>query len=128
VRLENGVADMRVGDLQARAQEDLNGEAVIELRQDVIAALTCLHCGRQEQVFHSLGAVTEDDGKCPHCGEMRTPELLHTLGLDRGLDGRTFAEIGLPPFDGVTARRGEETVTYLFEGDAQRVLRTLGED
>jgi adenylyltransferase/sulfurtransferase len=128
VRLKSGVADIRVGELLALARKDLKGEAVIELRQDVIAALTCMNCGRQEQVFHSLGAVTEADGKCPHCGEMRTPELLHTLGLDGELDRRTFAEIGLPPFDGVTARSGENTVTYLFEGDAPRVLRTLGED
>jgi hypothetical protein len=59
---------------------------------------------------------------------MRAPELVHSLGLEPGLEERTFAEIGLPPFDGVTARKGEETVAYLFGGDAGRVLGSLVEE
>jgi len=127
-RLPDGVADVTIGALLERAAKDLSGQAVIDLRRDVISALACPSCGQRDEIFRSLGAVTEEEGRCPKCRTMRAPELLHTLGLEPGLEERTFADIGVPPFDGVTARKGESTITYLFEGDAPAVLRSLREE
>ena len=61
----------------------------------------------------------------PPRGQDQAPKTLLTLGLDTALDGRTFQEIGVPRFDVVTARNEGRTVSYLFDGDAEAVLRGL---
>ena len=116
---------MTVGDLLARARKDLGPEAVVGLSRDIIVRLVCPQCGRSDERFASLGKVKESEAACPGCGGRRAPETLLTLGLDDSLDGRTLGEIGVPPFDVVTARSGERTLSYLFDGDAAAVLGGL---
>jgi adenylyltransferase/sulfurtransferase len=129
-RLGRGVADLTVGELLARARGELGDRAVIGLSRDVVSALACPGCGASEEVYRSLGKVTEKEGKCPACGELRFPETLLTLGIEedpeaRAREGLTLAEVGVPPFDVVTARAGERTVSYMFDGDAGEVLGPL---
>jgi len=123
--LGHGVGAVTVGDLLERARRDLGGEAVIGLSRDVVAALICPKCDRRETLFRSLGRVTEAEALCPDCGDPRAPETILTVAPDSGLSDRTFSEIGLPEFDVVVARRGEASVAYLFDGDAERVLGEL---
>ena len=132
-RLGCGVADITVGSLLKRAREELGAGAVIGLSRDLVSALTCSGCGTSEKVFRSLGKVTEREGKCPACGQMRAPETLLTLGLEEGPEARdmeemTFAELGVPLFDVVTARAGERTISYMFDGDAGEVLGSLAHE
>ena len=72
--------------------------------------------------------VTETEGKCPRCGQMRAPDTLTTLGLEPGLESHTFESLGIPPFDVVTVRAGEQTVSYLFDADGEKVLGPLARD
>ncbi len=126
VLLGCGVADITAGELLARARADLRSEAaVIGLSRDVISSLSCPVCFSEEKVFRSLGKVTEADAVCPGCGKTRVPVTLSTLGYDDSLDALSFAELGVPPFDIVTARSGEQTVSYVFDGDAPAVLGSL---
>jgi len=126
VLLGCGVADITVGELLARARRELADEsAVIGLSRDVIASLSCPVCFSQEEVFRSLGKVTEADAVCPGCGKTRVPVTLSTLGYDDQLDGLSFAELGVPLFDVVTARSGDRSVSYVFDGDAAAVLGPL---
>jgi molybdopterin/thiamine biosynthesis adenylyltransferase len=125
VSLGCGVADLTVGDLVARARKDLGPDAVVGLSRDIIVRLVCPSCGRSDERFARLGQVKESEAACSSCGQRRVPETLLTLGLDETLDRRTVGEIGVPRFDVVTARRGEESVSYLFDGDAVAVLGAL---
>ena len=121
-----GVADLTVGELLVRARQDLGSEsAVIGLARDVISHLSCPVCFSQEEVFKSLGKVTEADAVCPDCGKTRVPVTFTTLGLDDQLDGVRFSELGVPLFDIVTARSGERSISYVFDGDAARLLGPL---
>jgi adenylyltransferase/sulfurtransferase len=121
-----GVADMTVGELLARARQDLGSEtAVVALSRDVVSALSCPACFSQEDVFRSLGKVTEADAVCPKCGGTRVPVTLSTLGYDDALDAKSFADLGVPLFDIVTARAGERAISYVFDGDAEAVLGSL---
>jgi hypothetical protein len=58
---------------------------------------------------------------------MRAPETTATLGLEEGWEGSTMGELGIPPFDVVTARDGDMTLSYLFDGDARAVLGPLAD-
>ena len=124
-RLGRGVADIRVGDLLSRVRHALGQEATIGLSRDVIRSLVCDACGSHEECFLSLGKVTQRQAECPSCGAVRRPDTLLTLGLDEELDDRTFEQIGVPPYDVVCGRNGDDAIWYWFDGDAQRTLGNL---
>ena len=124
-RLGAGAADITLGQLLKTSRGVLGPDAVIQLHRDIITGLNCAKCGTQEPIFRSLGKVTEKEGLCPKCGEMRAPDTTSTLGLEAGWEQMTFAQLGIPPYDVVTARSGEQTISYLFDGDAKMVLGTL---
>jgi adenylyltransferase/sulfurtransferase len=126
-RLGAGVADVTVADLLARARDEVGAGAVLELSRDIIRALNCPSCGASQNVFCSLGKVSEREGRCPACGQMRIPETLVTLESDHELNSRTFAELGVPPLDVVTTRAGDAEVSWLFDGDAKDVLGPLAQ-
>jgi adenylyltransferase/sulfurtransferase len=123
--LGRGVGDVTVGELLARARAALGAEAVIGLGRDVVRRLECPSCGAAEEKFAALGKVTQAEARCPACGSPRAPAMLLSLGLDEGLEEMTFGAVGVPPFDVVTARSGDAEVSYLFDGDAGRVLGGL---
>jgi molybdopterin/thiamine biosynthesis adenylyltransferase len=115
-----------VGQLLERVRADLGPDAVIESNQDLLSGLLCPTCGVEEPVFTSLGKVTEAQGKCPRCGQPRTPQLLRTIdGRDSSLGERTLAEIGIPPWDIVGSRVGPRQHYYEFQGDRDAVLGEL---
>lgn len=126
VLLGRGVADVTVGDLLVRVRQDLQSEqAVIGLSRDIVVALTCPVCASQQEVFRSLGKVTEAEAVCAECGRTRVPITLATLGYDDTLNGISFAKLGVPPFDIVTARSGDQAISYVFDGDSSSVLGPL---
>ncbi|MBN1901216.1 ThiF family adenylyltransferase [Candidatus Sumerlaeota bacterium] len=111
-----------VGDILDMARKDLGKDAVVELSRDVIRALDCPVCGARREFFASLGKVTLKDAVCPSCSADCAPDTMLTLGLDHDLDDKTLSEIGVPLYDAFTARNGESSVSYVFDGDAREIL------
>lgn len=123
--LGDSVDSLTAGDLLARAQRDLGGGAVVELNQDLLAELYCAACDARQPLHASLGKVSEKTARCPRCGAHRAPTLFHTLdGTQPWLD-RTLAQLGVPPWDILTARAGYETRHYEMGGDRAQVLGPL---
>jgi hypothetical protein len=124
--LSQKVASTRVGDLLDRARSDLGSEAIIELGRDLLRSLHCSACREDETVFASLGKITEARGRCPRCGEPRTPAMFHSVdGRDSDLLEKTLGEIGIPAWDVVCGRAGMEQRFYEFQGDSSLVLGVL---
>ncbi len=119
------VATLTIGELLENARDAVGEGAVIELNHDVLRSLECPRCQTTEPLFASLGKVTEQQGRCPQCGEPRVPHLFHTLNGSEGLQERTLAEIGVPPWDIIGVRRGMKQVFFEFAGDSTAVLRSL---
>lgn len=123
--LNEGVHDITLAELLDRARAMLGSDAVIELNNDILHKLRCLKCGTEEEVFLSLGKVTQQQGRCPECREMRDIQTLHSISGEEPFLHRKIGDVGVPPFDIVTARSGAEQAFFEFSGDAPDVLGTL---
>jgi adenylyltransferase/sulfurtransferase len=108
-----------------RVRDDLGSDAVIEVNNDLLSGLECARCQFTEPLLSSLGKVTEGRGRCPRCGEHRTPQVYHTIDGSEPFVDRTLAEIGVPPWDVLAGRRGHSQQFYEFAGDAPQVLGPL---
>ncbi len=115
-------ADMRVSELLSRARAELGPETVLELGRDILTALRCPFCNKTEPFYQSLGKVPNSAATCPDCGRRREAVTAFTIDGTQDFLDRTFAEIGVPPFDIVWARNGGTLVGYEFSGDAADVL------
>lgn len=109
----------------SRVQQDLGPSAVIEFNHDLLESLTCPQCNKTEPMLASLGRVTESQGRCPTCGEPRTPNVYHTIGPDSPLLDRSLGELGVPAWDILGGRAGLEQRFYEFAGDRETVLGPL---
>jgi molybdopterin/thiamine biosynthesis adenylyltransferase len=123
-----GADTITVGELVARAERELGPGATIDLSRDVVVALTCPACGaRQAPGRAALGAVRERDAACPACGVHRVVDTAASLDGRAELDPAwTLADLGVPPYDALVARRGlERQEAWLLDADAPRVLGAL---
>lgn len=111
------------------AERLMGGEAVLELNREILAELTCPQCGATEEVYGSLGKFTVDQARCTKCPDtMRTPRIFHQFSAaDLCLD-RTLDQLGLPPFDIVSARHGARSLGLELAGDGPCVLGSLSGD
>src|SRR5262249_40529856 len=93
------VGETTVGQLLEKARADLGPGAVVEANQDLLTGLLCTRCGTEEPLRASLGKVTEAQGRCPRCGEPRTPRLARVFdGGDPALLDEKLGAIGVPPW------------------------------
>jgi molybdopterin/thiamine biosynthesis adenylyltransferase len=116
----------QVGALLERVRADLGAEAVIETGRDLLASLNCPGCCQEEAILASLGKVTAQQGRCPRCGQPRTPSIYHTIDAGRpALLDLTLAELGIPPWDVLGGRAGLDRRFYEFGGDRPLVLGAL---
>ncbi len=123
--LEDSVETTQVGDFLERVRSDLGPQAVIEVNNDLLESLTCLACNETQPMLASLGKVRESAGRCPTCGEHRTPNVYHTIGDRPELLDRTLAELGVPAWDVLGGRSGMKFRFYEFAGDRDAVLGPL---
>ena len=121
-------AAVKLGELLAFVKEKLGQETVIELNNDVLTTLECRQCGTAEPVFRSLGRVSEKEGRCSTCGQMRDVKTISTLYGDEDFLDLSFEELGVPPFDIISARNGDRRLHIEFGGDRSRVLGPLCEE
>jgi len=126
VSLPHGIHTLTAAQLLAIARQAVGNNAVLELSRDVLEKLVCPGCGQEEELFVSLGRVNESKARCPHCGAPhRDVKLFHRISGNESFIGRTLANLGVPPFDIVTAREGERRVGFELSADAGAVLGPL---
>jgi adenylyltransferase/sulfurtransferase len=116
------VSETRVGDFLRRVQSDLGENAVVELNHDVLVSLRCVDCDETEPIGTTLDLIGEGKGKCAKCGELRLPEITHTIDADSPYLDQTLAELGIPPWDVLSGRDGLEQIFYEFAGDREKVF------
>jgi adenylyltransferase/sulfurtransferase len=94
----------------------------LSLDRDLVLSLDCSQCGASRKVMQPLPLVGMGQVKCPDCGEMVRPDIVHTVELGSPLAEQNMSTLGVPPYDivRVQGRRGE--FTFLLAGDQQAVM------
>ncbi len=123
--LDKSVNTVSVGEMLELVRAEVSAEAVLEFERELCTGLYCPQCDEREPVFRSLGQLTEAEGRCPHCHELREPELTHAIYGDEDYLDRTLAEMGLPAYDIVIGRDGLEVAAFLMAADREAALGQL---
>ncbi len=117
---------LSVDELMAIARDELGPAVELELGRDVLEKLVCPGCGFEEELFMSLGRVEDGKAKCPRCGAARREVVtFHKIRGDEPFMNLTLADLGVPPFDIITARSGSLAIGIELAGDAAQVLGPL---
>jgi adenylyltransferase/sulfurtransferase len=119
------VRGAQLGQVLAAAEADLGAGAQICFNQPVLWSLGCGSCGNREDVLRPLSSVPEERARCGLCGAIRRPFSSAWADASSSYLGCTMAELGVPPFDILAARKGREEIAYEFDGDAPAVLGSL---
>jgi molybdopterin/thiamine biosynthesis adenylyltransferase len=123
IPLDARAATMTVGSLLNEARRRLGPAAELEFGRDVLEKLVCPKCGGVEMMYASMGKVSADRAFCPGCRDVRREVVTFykVRGGEPFLD-RTLADVGVPPFDVITARAAERAIGLELSGDAADVV------
>ncbi|HEX4124234.1 MAG TPA: ThiF family adenylyltransferase [Tepidisphaeraceae bacterium] len=128
IPLEAGVADITARQLLAEARGSLGPAAELELGRDMLEKLRCPHCGKEEELFASLGKVPAAKAACPACGEAhREVVTFYKIRGNEAFLDRTLEEIGVPAFDIIIARGSGRVAGFELAGDGATVLGPLND-
>ncbi|MBT5379357.1 MAG: ThiF family adenylyltransferase [Opitutae bacterium] len=123
-KLETTSDEATLDDLLQQARDDLgNGLACLEFSRNVIHKMVCNDCDSEEEVFQTM--ASEEMATCKDCSKERETQWINGYTGEENYGERTLAQVGLPPFDVVTARAEMEEIYYEISGDASRVLGPL---
>ncbi len=126
IDIEQVSAEITGADIVSHARRLLGESAVIDLGRDIARALHCPKCQKTDEIFRSLGSLTVADARCPHCGhDAREITTFNTLRGDESFLNRTLDELGIPPFDILTARTTDRAIGLQISGDAADLLGEL---
>lgn len=115
-------SELKIGDLIEHVRSRMGSDAVVELEREIVSSLDCVPCGTSEPVYTPLSKLTEEDGRCPSCGEIRQISMTHALDEDPKYLDMSLSEIGVPPLDIVTGRVGFDMVHMELSGDRSEIL------
>ena len=124
-KLHKSAVRTTLAEMLEEIKGELGDEAIIEFNNDILYTLTCNNCGKEETVLKSLGKITEHDGKCPFCDNMRNVNTLHSVNGTEDFLNRTFTEIGIPPLDIIVGRENMNQIFLEFDQDASTILGSL---
>lgn len=117
--LERKPDDLTVEDMFTQAEKHLGGNVTLGVnRAPLVTALRCPACPRVRYPCRLLDAMSVEDGACACGSRMEPPALGLVERFGRGgaalFVERTWAELGLPQGDVVTAASGDAEVHFLF--------------
>lgn len=91
----------------------------LELERDLVASLTCHGCGRTRQIMRPQQLVKQSEAAC-ECGHTAVPLLVNSVDAGDEFCGEKLSSLGIPPYDIVRVRSGEESRVFLLAGDRER--------
>ena len=109
-------------DMLRIAHRELGQDAVLELDQELVLALTCPNCGTREEILQPISSVGFNRAHCPTCGILRETELSHAITGNENFLTRTLASVGVPALHIIRAYNAHEYHFYELTGDLPDAL------
>ncbi len=122
--LDRSVRDTTLRDMLGIIRAEVSENAILEFNREIVISFAC-RCRNRENAFKLLGKVSEDEALCPFCGELRTPELTHSVCGDEPFLDMMLHDLGVPLFDIVCGRDGLNMKYFEFGRDKSEVLWEL---
>ena len=110
-------SDTPLQELWEYGAQRLGGLDAIDLARELVASLACPSCGTTQTVYQPEHRITEDDAICRQCGAECAPGFVHSLSADSDYLRMTAGQLGLPRWDVLWARRGEQILGIELAGD-----------
>ncbi len=123
VELDGGSGDVTVSELLELAQDLLGEGAVIDVGRDLVTRFACA-CGKIDWVGRALSRVRVGEAMCD-CGRVREATIVHQMERGSPYGDRRLAEMGVPRFDVVVARKEDRAIGLELAGDGSAVLGPL---
>ncbi len=109
--------EARLDAIAEEAARRLGSIDAIDLSREIVERFECAKCGRSDDVFRPLDAVDVEQALCGACGAERAPVFVHTVAPGSHLMQMTVRQLGLPAWDIVWARRGDDVIGLELGGD-----------
>ena len=109
-------------DMLRIAHRELGQDAVLELDQELVLALTCPNCGTREEILQPISSVGFNRAHCPTCGILRETELSHAINGNENFLTRTLASVGVLALHIIRAYNAQEYHFYELTGDLPDAL------
>lgn len=122
MELPVSASSCRLGECLDWAEDALGEEAGIELERELVVGLSCPGCGTMDPALTLLSKMRESEARCPECAKVRVPHMVHFLNRGSLLQDKVLTELGIPPYDIVTARAGMERIHGVLGGDRRLAL------
>jgi len=124
VELPKAGAGTSLRALTEEAARRLGGCDALDLAREIVEQLECPKCHRIEVVLKPAERISEGQALCSACGAEAAPKFLNSIPAGSPLLDKTVGEIGLPKWDILWARRGEQSLGLELAGDNPLAPRT----
>jgi hypothetical protein len=109
-------------DILQVARRDLGQDAVIELDQELVIALSCPNCKTREEILEPISQVGFNRAHCPTCGLLRETEMTHTITGKEHFLNKNLSMMGVPALHILRAFNSKEFRFYEISGDLAEAM------
>ncbi|MEJ0090908.1 MAG: ThiF family adenylyltransferase [Limisphaerales bacterium] len=110
-------SETKLADIWQDALRILGGVDALDFAREIVERLECSACGGREDIHLPAEKIREDQLRCRTCGAESVPIFSHSISAPGGDLEKTARETGLPAWDIIWARHGEQTVGFELSGD-----------
>lgn len=108
--------DISVAEALEHAKTVLEGDAILELRTDVVTSRQCM-CGFSDVPLKALLRLPQGAGICPACGARLNLDSSHAFRRDSPAAAGRLADLSVPRYDILRFRSGMKSWEVLLDGD-----------
>lgn len=101
----------------AEAGDVLGSEAVLEAEHELVRSASCEACSTETPLHRLIETLSAEEAACPSCGRDRRLALTHAIQTGDELLSLSAGELGMPAFEVLTARAGEQRLHFVLDGD-----------
>lgn len=108
----------KLAEIWREATRRLGSVDALDFAREIVERLDCPACGARDEIFQPAEKIQEDQLRCRKCGAEATATFLHSVNDTGGTLEKTVCEIGLPAWDILWARHGDQIVGIELIGDS----------